>query len=174
MATALIVIPIALSAAAEMDVSAQPVLMAVTVSAAAAFLTPVATPANLMVMGPGGYRFGDYWKLGLPLLRAVRRRRRPARPGLLVVLSRRGPAVHRAQICAKWTIVAAPMSATQTHSWHEWMSCWRDGHLTRAGPYTSCAPCLPASPQAKAHRVAARLKVTAGARDRWLVPGRVG
>jgi di/tricarboxylate transporter len=68
MATALIVIPIALSAAAEMDVSPEPVLMAVAVSAAAAFLTPVATPANLMVMGPGGYRFGDYWKLGLPLL----------------------------------------------------------------------------------------------------------
>ena len=68
MATALIVIPIALSAAADMDVSAEPVLMAVAVSAAAAFLTPVATPANLMVMGPGGYRFGDYWKLGLPLL----------------------------------------------------------------------------------------------------------
>lgn len=68
MATALIVIPIALSAAAEMDVAPEPVLMAVTVSAAAAFLTPVATPANLMVMGPGGYRFGDYWKLGLPLL----------------------------------------------------------------------------------------------------------
>ena len=34
----------------------------------AAFLTPVATPANLMVLEPGGYRFGDYWKLGLPLL----------------------------------------------------------------------------------------------------------
>jgi di/tricarboxylate transporter len=68
MATALIVIPIAVSAAADMDVSAKPVLMAVTVSAAASFLTPVATPANLMVMGPGGYRFGDYWKLGLPLL----------------------------------------------------------------------------------------------------------
>lgn len=68
MATALIVIPVALSAAADMDVSAEPVLMAVTVSAAASFLTPVATPANLMVMGPGGYRFGDYWKLGLPLL----------------------------------------------------------------------------------------------------------
>jgi di/tricarboxylate transporter len=68
MATALIVIPIALSAAAEMDVSAKPVLMAVCVSAAASFLTPVATPANLMVMGPGGYRFGDYWRLGLPLL----------------------------------------------------------------------------------------------------------
>ena len=68
MATALIVIPIAVSAAAELDVSAQPVLMAVCVAAAAAFITPVATPANLMVMEPGGYRFGDYWKLGLPLL----------------------------------------------------------------------------------------------------------
>jgi di/tricarboxylate transporter len=67
-ATALIVIPVALSAAAEMDVSAKPVLMAVTVAAAASFLTPVATPANLMVLGPGGYRFGDYWRLGLPLL----------------------------------------------------------------------------------------------------------
>jgi di/tricarboxylate transporter len=68
MATALIVIPIAISAAADMNVSAQPVLMAVAVSAVASFLTPVATPANLMVMEPGGYRFGDYWKLGLPLL----------------------------------------------------------------------------------------------------------
>ena len=68
MATALIVIPIAVSAAAELDVSAKPVLMAVCVAAAAAFITPVATPANLMVMEPGGYRFGDYWKLGLPML----------------------------------------------------------------------------------------------------------
>ena len=57
-----------MSAAADLDVSPQPVLMCVTVAAAASFLTPVATPANLMVMGPGGYRFGDYWKLGLPLL----------------------------------------------------------------------------------------------------------
>ena len=68
MATALIVIPVAVSAAGDLDVSAKPVLMAVAVSAAASFLTPVATPANLMVLGPGGYRFGDYWKLGLPLL----------------------------------------------------------------------------------------------------------
>ncbi|HEY7604345.1 MAG TPA: SLC13 family permease [Gaiellaceae bacterium] len=68
MATALIVIPISVSAAAELDVSPKPMLMAVCVAAAAAFLTPVATPANLMVMDPGGYRFGDYWKLGLPLL----------------------------------------------------------------------------------------------------------
>jgi di/tricarboxylate transporter len=68
MATALIVIPIAVSAAEELDVSPKPLLMGVCVAAAAAFLTPVATPANLMVMEPGGYRFGDYWKLGLPLL----------------------------------------------------------------------------------------------------------
>jgi di/tricarboxylate transporter len=67
-ATALIVIPIAVAAAGEMDVSVKPALMAVAVSAAAAFITPVATPANLMVMEPGGYRFGDYWKLGLPML----------------------------------------------------------------------------------------------------------
>ncbi|MBV9384447.1 MAG: anion permease [Streptosporangiaceae bacterium] len=68
MATALIMIPIALSAATETGVSARPVLMGIAVAAAASFLTPIATPVNLMVMGPGGYRFGDYWKLGLPLL----------------------------------------------------------------------------------------------------------
>jgi di/tricarboxylate transporter len=67
-ATALIVIPIAVSAASQLGVSARPVLMCVLVASAAAFLTPVATPANMMVMGPAGYRFGDYWKLGLPLL----------------------------------------------------------------------------------------------------------
>ena len=67
-ATALIVIPIALSAAAEMDVAAAPVLMSLNVATSAALLTPVATPANLMVMEPGGYRFGDYWKIGLPIL----------------------------------------------------------------------------------------------------------
>ncbi len=66
-ATALIAIPIAVSAAVELDVSAKPILMAVNVAAAAALLTPVATPANMMVMEPGGYRFGDYWRLGLPL-----------------------------------------------------------------------------------------------------------
>jgi di/tricarboxylate transporter len=67
-ATALVVIPVAISAAAELGVSARPVLMCVTVAAAAALLTPVATPANLMVMGPGAYRFNDYWKLGLPIM----------------------------------------------------------------------------------------------------------
>jgi di/tricarboxylate transporter len=67
-ASALIVIPIAVSAATDMGVSGRPILMAVNVMAAAAFLTPVATPANLMVMGAGGYQFGDYARLGLPLL----------------------------------------------------------------------------------------------------------
>jgi di/tricarboxylate transporter len=42
--------------------------MTVTVAAAAALLTPVATPVNLMIMGPAGYRFGDYWKLGLAVM----------------------------------------------------------------------------------------------------------
>jgi len=51
-----------------MGISPRPVLMSIGVAAAAAFLTPVATPVNLMVIGPGGYRFGDYWKLGPPLL----------------------------------------------------------------------------------------------------------
>jgi di/tricarboxylate transporter len=59
-ATALIVIPIALSAAGELGLSPRPVLMSVAVAAAASFLTPIATPANMMVMTPGGYRFGDY------------------------------------------------------------------------------------------------------------------
>ncbi|WP_137844044.1 SLC13 family permease [Microbacterium sp. 2FI] len=66
-ATVLIVAPIAVSVAATLDLSVQPFMMALTVAGAAAFLTPIATPANLMVMEPGGYRFGDYWKLGLPL-----------------------------------------------------------------------------------------------------------
>ena len=61
-------IPIAVSAADQLQISARPVLMSLCVGAAVAFLTPVATPANLMVMSPAGYRFGDYWKLGLPLV----------------------------------------------------------------------------------------------------------
>ncbi len=67
-ATALVVIPIAVSAAAQAGVSERPLLMGVCAAASAAFLTPVATPVNLMVMGPGAYRFGDYWKLGGVLL----------------------------------------------------------------------------------------------------------
>lgn len=63
-ATALIVIPIAVAAAGEAGVPVAPVLMCVAVASAAAFLTPIATASNLMVKEPGGYRFGDYWRLG--------------------------------------------------------------------------------------------------------------
>ncbi len=68
MATALIIIPIALSAAAELGFSPRAMMMSVTIAAGASFLTPVATPVNMMVMEPAGYRFGDYWKLGLVLM----------------------------------------------------------------------------------------------------------
>ncbi len=67
-ATVLIVVPIAVAAAQETGVSVLPVLMIVAVAGAGALLTPIATPANMMVMGPGGYRFGDYWRLGLPVM----------------------------------------------------------------------------------------------------------
>jgi di/tricarboxylate transporter len=67
-ATVLVVIPIALSIATESGLSVQPVLMTVAVAGAAALLTPIATPANLIVMNPGGYRFGDYWRLGWVLM----------------------------------------------------------------------------------------------------------
>ena len=67
-ATALIMVPIAVSAATELGLSTRPFLMFMTVAAASSFLTPVATPANMMVMGPGGYRFGDYWRLGIVVM----------------------------------------------------------------------------------------------------------
>lgn len=67
-ATVLIVTPIAVAISQSLGLSILPFMMALTVAGAAAFLTPVATPANLMVLQPGGYRFGDYWKLGVPLM----------------------------------------------------------------------------------------------------------
>ncbi|MFB7715842.1 SLC13 family permease [Nocardia sp. NPDC056100] len=67
-ATALVIVPVAVSAAADAGISLRPVLMCVAIAAAAAVLTPIATPANLMILGPGGYRFGDYWRFGLPVL----------------------------------------------------------------------------------------------------------
>ncbi len=66
-ATVLVVLPIAAAIANGFGLSVQPFMMALTIAGAASFLTPIATPANLMVLEPGGYRFGDYWKLGLPL-----------------------------------------------------------------------------------------------------------
>lgn len=67
-ATALILIPVAIAAATEIGISPRTALVTVAIAAAASFLTPIAASASLMVQGPGGYRFGDYWKLGLPLL----------------------------------------------------------------------------------------------------------
>jgi len=66
-ATVLVMAPVAVTFAQTLGVSVQPFMMALTVVGAAAFLTPIATPVNLMVLQPGGYRFGDYWRLGLPL-----------------------------------------------------------------------------------------------------------
>ena len=67
-ATTMLVIPIAMAAATDMGISPRPVLMSLCIAGAASFMTPIATSTNMMVMGPGGYRFGDYWKLGLPLM----------------------------------------------------------------------------------------------------------
>jgi di/tricarboxylate transporter len=67
-ATAVLVAPIAALAAREIGVSPQPMLMAVALAASAAFLTPVASPVNTLVMGPGGYKFMDFFKIGTPLL----------------------------------------------------------------------------------------------------------
>ena len=64
-ATALIMIPVAISAADNLDVSSKPVLMSLLVASTAAFITPIASPPNMMVLEPGGYRFGDFWRLGL-------------------------------------------------------------------------------------------------------------
>lgn len=66
-AAALLMAPIAASLAKGFDLSLDPFLMVVAVSASCAFLTPIGHQSNTLVLGPGGYRFSDYWKLGLPL-----------------------------------------------------------------------------------------------------------
>jgi di/tricarboxylate transporter len=66
-ATVLIMAPIAASIAKKLGLNPDPLLMAVAIGAACDFLTPIGHQCNSLVMGPGGYRFGDYWKLGLPL-----------------------------------------------------------------------------------------------------------
>ncbi|WP_333824399.1 SLC13 family permease [Pinisolibacter sp.] len=66
-ATAAVMSPIALATAKTMNASPDAFLMAVAIGASCAFLTPIGHQNNLLVMGPGGYRFGDYWRVGLPL-----------------------------------------------------------------------------------------------------------
>ena len=63
--------PVALQAAASYDISPNSIMMAIAMAAAASFLSPVSHPANLLVMGPAGYKFTDYLKLGLPLAAVV-------------------------------------------------------------------------------------------------------
>ncbi|MFQ5634058.1 MAG: SLC13 family permease [Gammaproteobacteria bacterium] len=66
-ATAVITAPIALDVAGRLGVNPDPFLMGVAVAASCAFLTPIGHKNNTMILGPGGYRFGDYWRMGLPL-----------------------------------------------------------------------------------------------------------
>jgi di/tricarboxylate transporter len=66
-AVAVLLAPVVLSTAADLGLSPYPFMMTVAVSASAAFLSPVGHSANVLVMGPGGYRFSDYFKVGLPL-----------------------------------------------------------------------------------------------------------
>jgi di/tricarboxylate transporter len=70
-AVAVLLAPIALSTATDLGISPYPLMMAVAISASAAFLSPVGHSANVLVMGPGGYRFADYTKVGIPLTLVV-------------------------------------------------------------------------------------------------------
>ena len=65
--TAFIMAPIAVGIAGTLGLQPDPFLMAVAVGASCAFLTPIGHQCNAMILGPGGYRFGDYWRVGLPL-----------------------------------------------------------------------------------------------------------
>ena len=67
-ATAVLLAPIALGSAKILGVSPYPLLMTVAIAASTAFATPVASPVNTLVLGPGGYRFNDFLKVGLPLI----------------------------------------------------------------------------------------------------------
>lgn len=66
-ATAAVMCPVAIGAASTLGVSADPFLMAVAIGASCAFLTPIGHQNNTLILGPGGFRFGDYWQLGLPV-----------------------------------------------------------------------------------------------------------
>jgi len=66
-ATAAVMCPIAISTAVQLGVHSDPFLMAVAIGASCAFLTPIGHQNNTLILGPGGLRFGDYWRLGLPL-----------------------------------------------------------------------------------------------------------
>jgi di/tricarboxylate transporter len=66
-ATVVLMAPIGITIANGLGISADPMLMAIAVGASCAFLTPIGHQSNTLVMGPGGYKFSDYWRMGLPL-----------------------------------------------------------------------------------------------------------
>lgn len=66
-ATAVIAAPVAIELSRTLDANPDPFLMAVAVGASCAFLTPIGHKNNMLILGPGGYAFGDYWRMGLPL-----------------------------------------------------------------------------------------------------------
>jgi di/tricarboxylate transporter len=66
-ATAAVMFPIALGTASQLNANPDTFMMAVAVGASCAFLTPIGHQNNTLILGPGGFRFGDYWRLGLPL-----------------------------------------------------------------------------------------------------------
>lgn len=66
-AAVVLMAPIGISVAQGLGVSIDPFLMAITIGASCAFLTPIGHQSNTLVMGPGGYKFGDYWRMGLLL-----------------------------------------------------------------------------------------------------------
>jgi di/tricarboxylate transporter len=70
-ATTVLVAPIAVNIAAQLHLSPYPLLMTVAISASTAFATPVASPVNMLVLGPGGYGFADFAKVGIPLQAAI-------------------------------------------------------------------------------------------------------
>ena len=70
-AVAVLLAPIALSTAVDLSISPYPLMMTIAIASSSAFLSPVGHPANLLVMGPGGYKFSDFFKVGLPLTLVV-------------------------------------------------------------------------------------------------------
>ena len=66
-ATAMIMAPISVGIAISLGVNMDPFLMSVAIGASCAFLTPIGHQCNALILGPGGYRFSDYWRMGLPL-----------------------------------------------------------------------------------------------------------
>ncbi|GAB4483116.1 MAG: SLC13 family permease [Anaerolineae bacterium] len=67
-AASLIIVPLAISSAVQADLSPYPIVLAAAIGASTGFLSPISHPANLLIMSPGGYRFGDYPRLGFPLV----------------------------------------------------------------------------------------------------------